>query len=93
MSWRATAPSPCPTSPRRSRRNPGADVVYKDLPVADYAKVLEGAGLAPGLAAAIAGWDAEVAKGALESDDTTLSRLIGRPTTPLAEVVKAALAG
>lgn len=71
----------------------GADVVYKDLPVADYAKVLEGAGLAPGLAAAIAGWDAEVAKGALESDDTTLSRLIGRPTTPLAEVVKAALAG
>ncbi|WP_375689462.1 SDR family oxidoreductase [Pseudooceanicola sp. LIPI14-2-Ac024] len=70
----------------------GTPVVYTDLPAPEYAKVLEGVGLDAGLAGAIAGWDADAANGALQSDDGTLSRLIGRPTTPLSEVVKAALA-
>jgi NAD(P)H dehydrogenase (quinone) len=36
--------------------------------------------------------DLEVAKGALFDDDRVLSKLIGRPTTSLADAVSAALA-
>ena len=36
--------------------------------------------------------DVQAGKGALEENSKTLSRLIGRPTTPMAETVKAALA-
>ena len=39
----------------------------------------------------IAGWDVDAAEGALYDDSHTLSRLIGRPTTTLAEVIRAAL--
>lgn len=70
----------------------GKPVVYSDMPAAEYAKVLEGAGLDAGFAGLIAGWDVDASKGALQSDDTTLARLIGRPTTPLSEVVRTALA-
>ncbi len=41
--------------------------------------------------AAIASWDTGVSKGALLDDGRQLSRLIGRPTTPLFTVVAAAL--
>ena len=51
-----------------------------------------GLGLPEGLADAIAGWDVGASKGALFSDSKQLSELIGRPTTPLAVAVKAALA-
>lgn len=70
----------------------GKTIPYKDLPAEDYAKILESVGLDAGLAAAIASYDVEASKGALYSEDKTLSRLIGRPTTPLSEAVKAALA-
>lgn len=69
----------------------GKEIPYKDLPEADYAKALTGFGLPAGLAAAIAGWDADAAKGALDSDSKELSTLIGRPTTPLSVPVAAAL--
>ncbi len=69
----------------------GREIPYRDLPQADYAAALVGAGLPEGLAQAIAGWDADAAKGALFDDGRALSRLIGRPTTPLADVVRAAL--
>jgi NAD(P)H dehydrogenase (quinone) len=69
----------------------GRDIPYRDLTQADYAAALVGAGLPQGLAEAIASWDADAAKGALFDDSRVLSQLIGRPTTPLAEVVKAAL--
>ncbi|RCW88938.1 SDR family oxidoreductase [Paracoccus lutimaris] len=69
----------------------GRDIPYRNLPVADYAAILAGAGLPQALSEAIAGWDADAAQGALFDDGRVLSRLIGRPTTPLAEVVKAAL--
>ncbi|OWU85072.1 NmrA family transcriptional regulator [Oceanicola sp. 22II-s10i] len=70
----------------------GKDIGYVDMPAQDYAAVLEKIGLDGGLAAAIAGWDVDAAGGALYSSDRTLSTLIGRPTTPLPQVVKAALA-
>ena len=70
----------------------GKQIPYKDLPEADYAVALKGFGLPEGLADAIAGWDVGASKGALFSDSKQLSELIGRPTTPLAVAVKAALA-
>jgi NAD(P)H dehydrogenase (quinone) len=70
----------------------GKPIVYTDMPQADYARTLEGFGLPAGLSAGIASWDAAAGKGALFDDGRTLSKLIGRPTTPFAQTVKAALA-
>lgn len=72
-------------------RQSGHDIPYVDLPEAEYAAALVKAGLPEGLAAAVAGWDAGAAQGALFDDSRALSGLIGRPTTPLADVVRAAL--
>lgn len=72
-------------------RQTGKNIPYKDLPEADYAAILKGAGLPEAVAGAIASWDVGASQGALYSEDRTLSALIGRPTTPLADVVAAAL--
>ncbi len=69
----------------------GKTVVYKDLPQADYAAALESAGLPAPFAALIADSDAGAAKGALFDTSRTLSRLIGRPTTPLASMIERGL--
>jgi len=74
-------------------RQTGKDISYKDLPEADYAAILKSIGLPVGLAEAIANWDVGASKGALFDNSGQLSKLIGRPTTPLAQSVKAALAG
>lgn len=73
-------------------RQSGKAVVFVNLPQADYAKALEGFGLPAGFAAILADADARAGEGALFDDSRTLSRLIGRPTTPLAATVAAALA-
>lgn len=70
----------------------GKAIGYASLPEADYAGMLMGHGLPEGFARVLADSDAKAAKGALFDDSRTLSRLIGRPTTPMAETVKAALA-
>lgn len=72
-------------------RQTGRDIAYDDLPPNDYAHRLQDAGLPAGLAQAIAGYDVAASKGALFDDGRQLSRLIGRPTTPLADAVRAAL--
>ena len=72
-------------------RQSGQPVVYRHLPEADYQAALVQAGLPAGLAAMLANSDVGVSLGGLFDDSRQLSRLIGRPTTPLAEVVKAAL--
>lgn len=69
----------------------GKDIPYKNLPEADYAKVLAGFGLPEALAAAIAGWDVGASQGALFDEGKQLSGLIGRPTTPLSVPVAVAL--
>lgn len=69
----------------------GKPVAYVSMPQADYAKALAGFGLPEGFAQALADSDAQAAKGALHDDSQTLSRLIGRPTTPFAETIRAAL--
>ena len=71
----------------------GKPVVYNDLPEAAYAAALVQVGLPEGFAALLADSDVGASKGGLFDDSHQLSQLIGRPTTPLAEVVKAALAG
>ncbi len=73
-------------------RQSGKTIPYKNLPEAEYAKLLVGFGVPEGFARAIASWDTGVAQGALFDDSHQLSRLIGRATTPLAPVVAAALA-
>lgn len=70
----------------------GKTVGYVALPQADYAKALEGFGLPAGFAAILADSDARANDGALFDDSRTLSHLIGRPTTPLAAAMAAALA-
>jgi len=72
-------------------RQTGKDIPYNDLPENEYVEALKSLGLPGGLAHAIAGWDASAAKGDLFDDSRTLSRLIGHPTTPLADTVKIAL--
>ena len=72
-------------------RQAGRDIPYRDLPPADYARALEAAGLPAGLAAALAAWDVDASRGALEDDGHALSRLIGRRTAPLSAAVKRAL--
>ena len=72
-------------------RQSGRAIPYKNLAPADYAAALTGAGLPGWLAEAIAGWDAGAAQGALFDDGRQLSRLLGRPTTPLATAVADAL--
>lgn len=68
------------------------DIPYVNIPEADYAAALKGAGLPEGFAAAIASWDVGASQGALFDDGRQLSKLIGRPTTSLADSVRQALA-
>ena len=69
----------------------GKKVVYQHLSEADFAAALKGVGLPAGLADMLADSDAGAAKGGLFDDSHTLSALIGRPTTSLAESVKSIL--
>ena len=72
-------------------RQSGKPVAYKNLSEAEYKTALEGFGLPPAFAALLAESDAKAAAGSLYDDGKALSRLIGRPTTTLAEAVAAAL--
>jgi len=74
-------------------RQTGRTLPYVNLPEAEYAKILAGLGLPADLANGLAAWDVCASQGALYSEDKTLSRLLGRPTTPLHEAVAAALKG
>lgn len=73
-------------------RQTGKAIPYNDLPADVYAGILTGFGLPEGFAQVLADSDVQAAAGALQDDSRTLSRLIGRPTTPMAEVVRATLA-
>ncbi|KEQ28423.1 SDR family oxidoreductase [Pedobacter antarcticus] len=72
-------------------RQSGKDIPYHNLSEADFTAALVNIGLPEGFAQVLADSDAKAAKGALFSDNKTLSQLIGHPTTPLATVVKSFL--
>jgi NAD(P)H dehydrogenase (quinone) len=72
-------------------RQTGRTIPYKDLPPEEYVKLLTSVGVPEDLAQAIAGWDVAAAQGALFDGSRQLSKLIGRPTTPLSAAVADAL--
>ena len=69
----------------------GKAVPYVNLSQADFEAALLKAGLPAPLAALLADSDAAAARGALFDDQHQLSRLIGRPTTPLEALLPAVL--
>ncbi len=74
-------------------RQVGRAIPYRNLSEADYAAALAGFGLPDPAARAYARYDTDAAAGALLDEGRALSALIGRPTTPLAASVAAALNG
>ena len=72
-------------------RQSGKKVDYVNLPQAEFAKALVGAGLPEGFADLLANSDAGAAKDDLFDDSHTLSKLIGRATTPYQDVIAATL--
>lgn len=65
----------------------GKSVTYQNLSEADFAAALKSVGLPDGLADMLADSDVGASKGGLFDNSKTLSKLIGRPTTTLAESV------
>ena len=74
-------------------RQSGKPVTYQDMPQAAYAEALKGFGLPGPFAEILADSDVGASRGGLFDDSHALSALIGRPTTPMSEMVKSALAG
>ena len=64
---------------------------YVNLPEAEFKAALQGAGLPEPVAALLSDSDAGAAKGGLFDNGHQLSTLIGRPTTPMAQTISAAL--
>ncbi|MEU8864525.1 SDR family oxidoreductase [Streptomyces umbrinus] len=71
----------------------GKEIVYNSVSVEAFKGILTGAGLPEPFAAILAGVDASIEKGELVVATGDLSRLTGRPTTPIAESIAAALKG
>jgi len=72
-------------------RQTGKPIAYHDLPEADYKAALIAAGVPEAFAGVFSDSDAGAAKGALFNNSHALSRLIGRPTTPLSASIADAL--
>lgn len=69
----------------------GREVRYTDLSEEAYASMLMAAGVPEPMAAVLADTQRAAAKGDLYIEGDDLPRLLGRPATPLAEVIRAAL--
>ena len=70
----------------------GRHVRYHAVTAEKYAAMLSGAGLPDPLPHIMAGIDASIAAGELALTTGDLSRLAGRPTTPVADTIAAAMA-
>jgi NAD(P)H dehydrogenase (quinone) len=69
----------------------GTKVIYNAVTTPELVTVLTGAGLDAGTAAFVAALDEGTARGDLDTTSTDLATLTGRPSTPLADAIKAAL--
>jgi NAD(P)H dehydrogenase (quinone) len=69
----------------------GKDVAYNAVSAEVLTGILVGVGLPEGFAAILAGVDVAIEQGQLAGTPGDLSRLTGRPTTPIAESIAAAL--
>jgi NAD(P)H dehydrogenase (quinone) len=74
-------------------RQSGQDVTYTDLGEDKYREMLVGVGLPAEFAAILADSDRAASQGALFVERTDLESLLGRPATPLATAIGAALKG
>ncbi|GGN28564.1 SDR family oxidoreductase [Deinococcus daejeonensis] len=72
-------------------RQSGQPVAYHDLSAEEYARTLAGFGVPEGFAHVLADSDTGITRGELASESRDLSRLIGRPTTPITQAVTDAL--
>jgi NAD(P)H dehydrogenase (quinone) len=72
-------------------RQSGREVAYTDLPEQAYAEALAGVGVPEPMATVLADSDRGAAKGELYVEGNDLANLIGRPVTPLADAIRAAL--
>ncbi len=70
----------------------GKEISYNNLPAEDYVGLLAGAGVPAAFAEILADSDLGIARGDLLVSTGDLRRLIGRPTTSLAEAVRSAAA-
>ncbi|MEV6760927.1 SDR family oxidoreductase [Streptomyces sp. NPDC051105] len=72
-------------------RQTGKEIAYNSVPGEVLQSILTGAGVPEAFATILVGVDASIAKGELVVDSGDLSRLTGRPTSPISEAVAAAL--
>jgi len=72
-------------------RQSGKEVNYVNLPQADFAAALKGAGLPEGLADVLADSDIGASQGALYNDSQTLSRLLDHATGAYQDVIAKSL--
>ncbi len=70
----------------------GKGITYTEVPADAHLSILTGAGVPEGFAALLVDVDAAIARGRLAHTGGDLSRLIGRPTTPVADAISSALA-
>jgi len=70
----------------------GETITYNDLPAHEYVGVLTGVGVPGAFAEILADSDLGIARGDLLVSTDDLGRLIGRPTTSLAQAVRSAAA-
>jgi NAD(P)H dehydrogenase (quinone) len=73
-------------------RQSGQEVAYSNVSPAEHAQVLVAAGLPEPVARLFVGVDDAISRGLLSGRGRALSRLIARPTTPIADTIAAALA-
>ncbi|MFF5975682.1 NmrA family NAD(P)-binding protein [Streptomyces sp. NPDC012769] len=73
-------------------RRSGRAIVFSNVSAATHLDILVGAGVPRPFAEILVDVDEAVSRGALATRGDDLSRLIGRPTTPVAETIETALA-
>ncbi|WP_063736781.1 SDR family oxidoreductase [Streptomyces sp. RTd22] len=74
-------------------RQTGKDIAYRAVSADEVQAILTGAGLPGPLAAILADVDTAIERGLLAATPGDLSRLTGRPTTPIADSLALALKG
>ncbi|MEU0844096.1 SDR family oxidoreductase [Streptomyces sp. NPDC005962] len=74
-------------------RQTGKEIAYRAVSADEVRGILTGAGLPEPLAAILADVDAAIERGRLAATPGDLSRLTGRPTTPIADSLTLALKG
>jgi len=72
-------------------RQTGKEIVYNSVSPETFTSILTGAWLPEAFAGILAGVDVSIEKGELAGTPGDLSRLTGRPTTPIADSIAAAL--